>query len=307
MAPKEKKATRREHFIPQFYLKGFANNKNQVCALNKNDRDGNSIFHTKIKNICLKNDLYEVRLKANVDKGYVERGAIENWLSSFEGRVRNAVVECGKLDLHDGDLFPSNFGDLAAGLQAFIANLIVRHPMWLNSRKEAAEGYAETLQRTGFFSDCDLKKLDELGYRDDIGAIVELGIEHAEICMFAEGSSTWHILNLLNELDIAFLKAPSNSEFITSSFPIAMGWPDAMTDNPSAVYFPICSKTAVMFAEGDGKGGQLICRHLSGENVDQLNTVLLVDSPWWEQAYSKHSEALIRAMEGFTAIATTSC
>ena len=150
MAPKEKKATRREHFIPQFYLKGFANNKNQVCALNKNDRDGNSIFHTKIKNICLKNDLYEVRLKANVDKGYVERGAIENWLSSFEGRVRNAVVECGKLDLHDGDLFPSNFGDLAAGLQAFIANLIVRHPMWLNSRKEAAEGYAETLQRTGF-------------------------------------------------------------------------------------------------------------------------------------------------------------
>lgn len=306
MASTGKKDTRREHFVPQFYLRGFANGKNQVYALNKDDRDENAVFHTNIKNVCLKSDLYEVQLRANTDKGYVERGAIEGWLSGFEGRVRNAVAECGKLDLYNGDLFPSNFGNLAAGLQAFIANLIVRHPMWLNSRKEEAESYAETLQRTGFFSDYDLKKLDELGYRDDIDAVVELGIEHAEICLFVEGSSNWHILNMLNELDIAFLKAPPNSEFITSSFPIAMGWPDAMADNPSTVYFPICSETAVMFVEGDGKRRQLICRHLTGEDVCQLNTALLVDSPWWKQAYSKHPEALKRAMEGFTAITATS-
>lgn len=306
MAPKEKKATRREHFIPQFYLKGFADNKNQVCALNKNDRDGNSIFHTKIKNICLKNDLYEVRLKANVDKGYVERGAIENWLSSFEGRVRHAVAGFGNMNLHNGDPLPANFEDLAIELQAFVANLIVRHPMWLSSRKKETKGYAETLQQSGFFSDYDLKKLDELGYKDDIDAIVELGVEHAEVCMFAEGSSVWHILNLLNGLDIVILKAPSTGEFVTSSFPIAMGWADATADNPSTIYFPICSETAVVFTEGDGKGRQLLCRYLSDRDVTRLNTALLVSSPWWDQAYAKHPETLVSAMEGFAAITAAS-
>lgn len=300
--PTKKNSTRREHFIPQFYLKGFANNKDQVYALNKNDDDASAIFHANVKNVCLRGDLYEVRLKANAEKGYVERGAIEGWLSGFEGRVRDAVSECGMLDLRNGDQFPPNFGDLAAGLQAFIANLIVRHPVWLNSRKEEAEGYAATLKRSGFFSDYDLKKLDELGYRDDIDAVVELGIEHAEVCMFVEGTSMWHIFNLLNELDIAFLKAPPQSGFITSSFPIAMGWDDAKADNPSTVYFPICGETAVMFVGGDGKGRQLMCRPLSSEDVDRLNAALLVDSPWWEQAYAKHPEALEKAMEGYSSI-----
>lgn len=74
--------TKKQHFVPQFYLKNFITNKNLFVF----DRQKNSSFECSPKDICYKNYLYESEWqKFNPKLGkFISPNEIEKNFSSEE-------------------------------------------------------------------------------------------------------------------------------------------------------------------------------------------------------------------------------
>jgi len=80
------KMTRKQHWVPQFYLRHFADSSGQLHAYNKSN---GAFYRTKVENVCSKRDLYEVKysnIEANSDDKYYMQNFIEK--SCLRMRVR---------------------------------------------------------------------------------------------------------------------------------------------------------------------------------------------------------------------------
>lgn len=84
--------TRKEHFISQFILEKFANNKSQVCVI-ENQLPFNT-FKTNVENIMAKRDLYELR---NKDGSFFKQNEIENRFAAIEGNLSNTIIELERI------------------------------------------------------------------------------------------------------------------------------------------------------------------------------------------------------------------
>lgn len=87
---------KKQHYVPQFYLKGFANSKGRLFALKCNtNKTIGEIFETKPYGVCAENYLYEVQGPSVSDgRRYVEEGAVEKGLSHIESEISLATRNC---------------------------------------------------------------------------------------------------------------------------------------------------------------------------------------------------------------------
>ena len=136
----------------------------------------------------------------------------------------------------------------------FTANLIVRNPKWIKTRRKLAESLTRDLLSRGFFSPNDLFELGKIGYSSDLQGIVELSIQHAELLNFNDRSSTMKLVEGFNKMSVILLRAPDNASFITSSFPVTASWTDEEAENPDWLYLPLSATSALIF--------QIACRRL---------------------------------------------
>ena len=77
--------TKRQHYVPSFYLESFSSDE-QVYVLSVNDR---RIYKQNIRDVCVKNDLYETRWGESEGKNgkYVLDNNVENYLSNVENQA----------------------------------------------------------------------------------------------------------------------------------------------------------------------------------------------------------------------------
>ena len=51
-------STKKQHYVPQFYLKNFSDESLQLYVLNKNIK---KIYKSSVRDICSRNNLYEIK------------------------------------------------------------------------------------------------------------------------------------------------------------------------------------------------------------------------------------------------------
>lgn len=89
---------RKQHYVPQFYLKQFADEKGKIYAYDYNEK---KLIHVLPKNICAKRFLYETQWKnANENLGkFVFENVIENIFQEYEGEFSALIkklIKCAQ-------------------------------------------------------------------------------------------------------------------------------------------------------------------------------------------------------------------
>jgi hypothetical protein len=77
-----KAAPRKHHFVPQFYLRGFTGDNDQLFVV---DRPSEKTFRTSPKNVAAERDFNRVDVEG------LAPDAIEKALADFEGKVAPAL------------------------------------------------------------------------------------------------------------------------------------------------------------------------------------------------------------------------
>lgn len=285
---------RKQHYIPQFYLQGFANSQGQVWAYRHNP---GTLYKTSIKDICAERDLYETSLANASEPKYVERGVVESALATLENNIAPSVR------------FLRGFNPDASAMEAeelwrhlyvtcvFISNLIVRNPRRIKTQRKNAEALTHRLIATDFFTSTDLIELDKLGYLSDFSKVVEFGILHSELFSLDKKSSMTRLEEVFCGMSFLLLKAPSDGEFITSSCPFTMIWLNAAADNPDMIYFPLSSSAALILKRDHNS--EFFYATTSAEYVEGLNIELLARHDLWDTAIAKEKNALKICVDAF--------
>ena len=282
---------KRQHFVPQFYLKNFAkaNGDLWVCR-RRPEAKSPAVFKSNVRKICVENNLYEIPSRNVLEQKFIEWGAIETALSRMESMFALSVKHLTEYDPDKPDTSSESPWEHLSIVVVFTANLIVRNPKWIKTRRKLAESLTRDLLSRGFFSPNDLFELGKIGYSSDLQGIVELSIQHAELLSFDDRSSTMKLVEGLNKMSVILLRAPNNASFITSSFPVTASWTNEETENPDWLYLPLSATSALIFHEERQRN--FFFRRISAEEVDELNVYSLEMNALWDTAISGSKTAL---------------
>ena len=119
---------KREHFVPQFYLKSFTDNNGLLHVF---DRKEDTYFTCKPENICLERNLYETEWEnANEKLGkFVLQNSIEDNFAVAEERYSNILKKLLSVCIKDQN--PNAIITVTSErkvLISFIVNLYLRNP-----------------------------------------------------------------------------------------------------------------------------------------------------------------------------------
>lgn len=281
---------KRQHFVPQFYLKNFAkaNGDLWICR-RRSEAKSSAVFKSNARKICVENNLYEIPSMNTPEQKFIEWGAIEAALSRMESTFALSVKHLAEYDPDKPDTSSESLWEHLSIVIVFTANLIVRNPKWIKTRRKLAESLTRDLLSRGF-SPNDLFELGKNGYSSDLQGIVELSIQHAELLNFNDRSSTMKLVEEFNKMSVILLRAPDNASFITSSFPVTASWTDEETENPDWLYLPLSATSALIFHEE--RQQNFFFRRISTEEVDEFNVYSLEMNALWDTAISGSKTAL---------------
>lgn len=235
--------TVKEHYVPQFYLKEFADESGKLHVYNFKS---NKILRQSSSNICFINNLYETKWEnANPALGkYVRQNYIENIFSKYEGEFSKVLTQilrvCNPSQSTDALILHGPERDL---FFRFVVNMIVRNP---------ANMEAITLN---ILKSNDIKNVEA----NQIRTILEkMGIGGADAVFLAakkqimltnepENSFPQWCFERLREMNFVFFYAQTNS-FITGDIPVCMGDdPSILEEDKTSIYFALSPKVAVLF------------------------------------------------------------
>lgn len=130
------KTTVKQHYIPQFYLKQFSDNKK---VLYQYDIVNNKSFSApvSVESICFEKNLYEFK---DNNGNIVEENLIEKWLSVYEGEFAKTFRNIQNKATHKDNFHTLCFltREEKVLLVFFMATLILRNPEILKTAQETA-------------------------------------------------------------------------------------------------------------------------------------------------------------------------
>lgn len=286
------KMTRKQHWLPQFYLRHFANSSGQLHAYS---RSNGFFYRTKVENVCSKRDLYEVQysdIEADSDDKYYAQNLIETKLSESESQISvsySRLFQCCKDAILEGDAFRQ-------GRQAvckLASNLIVRHPAtMLADRNRAREGFSMLLEDV-VLAEEEKALLDWSGWNGDHKALAELSI--SATLLFSEDSSVPanRIYEAFLEKRFCILEAPIGSGFVTTSMPMFIIGPEDDSYDFDFAYMPLSSKYAALFVSDSSLGP---FHRLNVPRAELMNRLLLLNCEHWDVALSRGNGPLEHAI-----------
>lgn len=119
-----------QHYVPQFYLRGFANTKKSEYYLFTYNKENNTIFYTNIKNIARENYFYDID----------EAQTIEKLFAQYEGLFNKSLKKL--IDTEDlSKLYPEE----KEVLSHFIAIQFLRTKEKRIFHKKSAEGLIDII------------------------------------------------------------------------------------------------------------------------------------------------------------------
>ena len=284
--------TRKQHWVPQFYLRHFADSSGRLYAYSKSSGD---FYRTKTENVCSKRDLYEVKhsdIKADSDDRYYAQNFIEARLSEDESRISvpyTQLLRCCRDATLEGDTF-------RRGRQAvceLASNLIVRHPVAMQGDRRKAREESSLLQVNGVLTEEDRALLDYSGWNGDHKALAELSV--TATLLFSEDGSVPanRIYKAFLEKQFCVLEAPIGSGFITTSMPMFIIGPEDDSYVFDFAYMPLSSKHAALFTTDSSLESFY---RLNVPHIELMNRLLLLNCKHWDVALSRENDPLKHAV-----------
>lgn len=292
MSKQSGKMTRKQHWVPQFYLRHFADSSGRLYAYSKSSGD---FYRTKTENVCSKRDLYEVKhsdIKADSDDRYYAQNFIEARLSEDESRISvpyTQLLRCCRDATLEGDTF-------RRGRQAvceLASNLIVRHPVAMQGDRRKAREESSLLQVNGVLTEEDRALLDYSGWNGDHKALAELSV--TATLLFSEDGSVPanRIYKAFLEKQFCVLEAPIGSGFITTSMPMFIIGPEDDSYVFDFAYMPLSSKHAALFTTDSSLESFY---RLNVPHIELMNRLLLLNCKHWDVALSRENDPLKHAV-----------
>lgn len=290
------KMTRKQHWVPQFYLRHFSDSSGRLHAYS---RQKSSFFRTNCENLCCMRDLYEVE-HANTTGDATDRFYAQNFievkLSEFENRIA-PLYDCFLERQKEGQREGEGYSDGKAAVCELAANIIVRHPISMRVDKKWSRETAEELLRNVHLAPHEINLLDWSGWRGDSQAVVELSA--AATMLFSNDGNV--PVNRIREAFLAkrfsIFKASVGSGFVTASMPMFIIGPEDDSYDFHLAYMPLSSEYAVVFS--DGPLFPLFAR-LDFAGTEFMNRLLLLNCEHWDVAISRGSGPLEHAVRDWS-------
>ena len=202
-----------QHYVPRFYLKKFANEKDQIYVLDTKTR---TVFLRNISKICCENWLYETEWEKAVPQmgKRVLENNIENELSKKEAEyaqtIRSILSRCENAS--ENTLICRTVDKRL--LRDFVVNLILRNPKNLD---EITNDYCNENWRDNE-NICPYLACLEMLQWGDADSLLRHAVKNGVLFENVSGSPLSVHTEELERLNICFLKS-NDAEFITSSHP----------------------------------------------------------------------------------------
>ena len=235
--------TVKEHYVPQFYLRNFADEKG---LLHIYDFKRHKYFTQSPKNICYENNLYETKWEnANPKLGeFVLPNHIEKTFCEYEGEFSKVLTKILKICCPSQNpnalILKGNERNI---FFQFIVNMIVRNPenmevLALNKLEPDDTDNDEIKQIRTMLNDMEFGGADSICLAAKKKAMLTDRFDNSfpQVC-----------LEELKRLNYTFFYAQTNS-FITSNIPVCVGDdPIIIEDDKTCIYFALSPKVAVLF------------------------------------------------------------
>ncbi|MDZ5762062.1 DUF4238 domain-containing protein [Candidatus Cyrtobacter comes] len=244
---KDSKRAKLHHYIPQFYLKGFCDDK-EKAQLYCIDKRENKSFISNVKNVASQTDFYKADCPSNP-------GVYEEVLAKAEAKYSEVLEQIKKT---------SSFSNNLDVLLDFIAWIYISNPKNRNIFNEALHRVTkiqlqiyQALYDQGKLAESERSKYEELlkhahlldEVQNDEYKINFTSGSHFQMAIEAQ-EEVYELLKLRKWL---LLKAPEgNLGFITSDHPAFLAYetknnvPLGLMHKKTQLYFPISNKLAVV-------------------------------------------------------------
>ncbi|MGO5316920.1 DUF4238 domain-containing protein [Paraeggerthella sp. LCP19S3_G8] len=294
------KMMRKQHWVPQFYLRHFADSSGRLRVYK---RSADIYFYTKVENVCSKRDLYEVKysdIEADSADKYYAQNLIESKLSEDESRISvpySRLLQCCKDATLEGDAF-------RRGRQAvckLASSLIVRHPVAMLDGRSRAREESSLLQADGILTEEDSALLNWSGWKGGRKALTELSV--AATMLFSEDGSVPanRIREAFFEKHFCILEAPIGSGFVTTSMPMFIIGPEDDSYDFDFAYMPLSSEYAALFTTDSSLESFY---RLDFPHVELMNRLLLLNCKHWSVALSSGNGPLEHAVRDWAKTAS---
>ncbi len=268
--------TRRQHYVPQSYLKGFENSSGNICCFDKVEKKS---FQTNTRNIGQENWFYD-------DEGEQET---EEKLSELEGQFKPILEQIlGKENI---DCLSQRQKETLAD---FLANQAVRTRERREHMKQTLKGLKEELEgenlqgaMEAFYKTLENEEIREDRSRDLQKEMLQNHIDE--------------IKELLLQHDWILLENNSDIPFWTSDNPVVMFNPLNQPNRGNLgfaskgiqIYFPLSPKFCLTVVDGSAypTGGQEIPSKYTHEIPDSIKNHNHMQLKWsTRQVYSKEED-----------------
>jgi hypothetical protein len=284
--------TKRQHFIPRFYLRQFTNAKGKLQVYR---RGADSYFSAAPEGVCAENYLYEVKHLGFAESGNPEplHNYIENKLASEESYLAplyDRLIGC--CDRHDFATEEFNEGRLATCKIA--ANLMVRHPCLLEDDRLGARDLTKTFLADNELSEDEWRTLvSNFVGSDDIDVLSEAAIMQTLLLSEYPEVPSNRIYRAFANKKMMIIQAPVGISFITTSMPLVFVGIDEDAYDFRVAYMPLSSKYAAFFTVYERSASFV---EASTEDVVRCNAAILTDNGFWDTAIAQTKESLKTAV-----------
>lgn len=283
------------HYVPQFYLRNFAEGVGRQARVVFFDNDTLRLGHTLVRNVG--SQRYFNRIEAEgTDPDY-----LEDALAKLEGEMASMLAE-----VIAARAFPSD--EHFTYLMNLIALLSVRNPRLRGQMERFHQDVAERVLGI-VTSSKDIWEHQIQKMKDD-GVKLGAGVSYEEAKRFRDekrytiGIDRTHLIGVEFEMvptvletlanrNWCFASAPNGSQYITSDDPVVLEWADSSMDGPypaghglrgTRIVFPISSEV-VLVGQFEDVPERI---HHNEVQVTSVNTVIARNSR--RQIYAKTAD-----------------
>ena len=241
----EKKPTKRQHYVPQFYLKRFADEKG---FLHIYDIANDKIFKSAPKDFAFEDFLYEIEYQKTPVTGekYVLVNHIEDIFAKYEAEFADLLCVLDKVCTPKQNPYALICNSKEKKLLCrFIVNLIFRNPYTMT----ALELHTFPKELNDSEDMTSIRKIIDLLELGDMESIVLAAQLKGAITEEYDNNDVWQLVNNINRLNYMFMYA-KNKEFLTSTFPVNIGIDNSIPyKDKTCVYLALSRRLSVMFGD----------------------------------------------------------
>ena len=292
--------TRRQHYIPQFFLRGFVDNNGKLSYLQReSDRVVELKRNRSPKTLCFKRDLYETKVEGS---GFLFPNDIEHRLSAMESNLKiilDSVVSDLLTVSYERPISSGRVGEIANGLSLCLAWFYCRCPEAILLYHNDVQMILDALNNVGLGTSGDIRNyfLEKTSYE---GAIPAEAFRPSDIANYLatymgvippdgsneevfEASGIVRIFKALREFSYTVLVAPGGGGFV------GLDMPTMHRNEELILCWPVNKNLAVLFV--DNGEHMLTKKELSAREIEDINRFSVLNGQW-RFAFSENDREL---------------